>query len=85
VQTYIGHCFTAEDPDSGEILMDHTVKFSGTFGISNHENYLNPSVDIREEMLRELVDEWEKHLKSRGRSPRLDSARAGSPMMCSPA
>ena len=63
VHTFIGHRFTAEDPDTGEVLMDHTVEFSGTYGISNHENYLDPSVDIREEMRRELVDEWEKHLE----------------------
>jgi hypothetical protein len=63
VQTYIGHRFTAEDPDTGDILMDHTVEFSGTFGISNHENYLDPNVDVREEMRRELADEWEGHLK----------------------
>ncbi len=43
--------------------MDHTVEFSGTFGISNHQNYINPTVNIREGMRRELAEEWEKHLQ----------------------
>ncbi|KAL3816387.1 hypothetical protein ACHAXA_008357 [Cyclostephanos tholiformis] len=63
VETYIGHRFTAEDPDTGEVLMDHTVEFSGAIGVSNHENYIDPTVDIREQVRRESDGMWNAHLQ----------------------
>ncbi|KAL3775492.1 hypothetical protein ACHAW5_000237 [Stephanodiscus triporus] len=61
--TFIGHRFTFVDPDTEEVLLDHTVEFSGTIGVFNHENYLDPTVDIREEMRRELDINWSDHLR----------------------
>ena len=61
--TFIGHRFTAEDPDTGEVLMDHTVEFSGAIGVSDHKNYIDSDVDVREETRGELNEEWRKHFQ----------------------
>ena len=61
--TFIGHRFMAEDPDTMEVLMDHTVEFSGTIGVSNHENYLDDTVDIREQVRVMSIDMWNSHLQ----------------------
>ena len=60
IHTFIGHRFIAEDPETGEELLDHTVEFSGTIGISNHKNQ-HRKRDIRKEVQRTMGGEWSKH------------------------
>ena len=60
--TFIGHRFIAEDPDTKEHLMDHTVEFFGIIGVGNHVNR-HRQRDIRREVSSTMKGEWTKHLK----------------------
>jgi len=62
VSTYIGHKFRAKDPETGEILLEHTVEFNGVIGVRNHVNY-HRERDIRMEVKRTMGNEWSKHLQ----------------------
>jgi len=62
VTTFIGHTFRAKDPETGEVLLEHTVEFNGVMGVSNHINY-HRKRDIREEVKRTMAGEWTKHLQ----------------------
>lgn len=69
IHTFIGHRFVAEDPDSGEVLMDHTVGFTGVIGIDNHVNP-HRNRDMRRQVESTMKGEWSKHLQvSRTFSP----------------
>ena len=69
IHTFIGHRFVAEDPDSGEVLMDHTVGFTGVIGIDNHVNP-HRNRDMRRQVESTMTGEWSKHLQvSRTFSP----------------
>jgi hypothetical protein len=63
VGTYLGHRFTLEDPDTGELMLDHTIEFVGTVGVSNHKNYKDSSVSVHEEVHTQLNHMWDKHFE----------------------
>ena len=63
IKTSIGHRFIAEDPDTMEVLMDHTVEFSGTIGVSNHKNHRDESANIREQVRGISNSMWNSHLQ----------------------
>ena len=60
--TFIGHRFIAEDPDTKEHLLDHTVEFFGIIGVGNHVNK-HRKRDIRREVSSTMNGEWTKHLQ----------------------
>ena len=62
IHTFVGHRFIAEDPDTKEDLMDHTVQFNGVIGVFNHVNH-HRKRDIRNEVQRTMAGEWSKHLQ----------------------
>ncbi|KAL7519917.1 hypothetical protein ACHAWX_004677 [Stephanocyclus meneghinianus] len=59
IHTYVGHRFRARDPDSGELIMDEVVEFTGSFGVGNHVNP-HRNRDIREQVKRTMDGEWMK-------------------------
>ena len=61
-QTFVGHTFRVKDPETGEVLLDHTVEFNGVIGVGNHINY-HRKRDIRKEVKTTMIGEWEKHLQ----------------------
>ncbi|EJK63318.1 hypothetical protein THAOC_16030, partial [Thalassiosira oceanica] len=68
--TFIGHRFIAEDPDTKEHLMDHTVEFFGIIGVGNHVNR-HRKRDIRREVSSTMNGEWTKHLQVKRTFSRL--------------
>ena len=62
IHTFVGHRFLAEDPESGEVLLDHVVEFNGVIGIGNHVN-VHRHRDVRDAVRGTMQGEWLKHLQ----------------------
>ncbi|KAL7495760.1 hypothetical protein ACHAWT_004136 [Skeletonema menzelii] len=58
--TFIGHTFRAKDPETGEVLLEHTVESNGVIGVGNHVNH-HRKRDIRKEVRNTMGGEWRKH------------------------
>ena len=58
--TFIGHRFNVDDPDTGENILDITIANAGTIGIGNWE-YPHFQNDINKEAHSTHKQEWKRH------------------------
>lgn len=67
LHTFLGHTFLFEDSVTKEILLEHTVEFTGVRAIGKHPSPVDPNEKDTSLYGREihdsLIHEWDRHLK----------------------
>jgi len=63
LQTYIGHKWLFEDPETKEILLEHTVEFTGIRAIGQFPSGIDPTLDMTDRIRETHNSEWGRHKK----------------------
>eukprot|EP00567_Pseudictyota_dubia_P003424 CAMPEP_0197435174 /NCGR_PEP_ID=MMETSP1175-20131217/2804_1 /TAXON_ID=1003142 /ORGANISM="Triceratium dubium, Strain CCMP147" /LENGTH=518 /DNA_ID=CAMNT_0042964137 /DNA_START=43 /DNA_END=1599 /DNA_ORIENTATION=- len=59
--TYLGHRWMFEDAETKEILLDHTVEFTGVRAIGQFPSPIEPSLDLTDSIKSTQREEWDRH------------------------
>lgn len=62
-QTFLGHTWLVEDPETKEVLLEHTVEFTGVRSIGQFPSPIDPSMDVTRSIRNTHNEEWERHKK----------------------
>eukprot|EP00566_Odontella_aurita_P014628 CAMPEP_0113553968 /NCGR_PEP_ID=MMETSP0015_2-20120614/15893_1 /TAXON_ID=2838 /ORGANISM="Odontella" /LENGTH=526 /DNA_ID=CAMNT_0000455067 /DNA_START=294 /DNA_END=1874 /DNA_ORIENTATION=+ /assembly_acc=CAM_ASM_000160 len=62
-QTFLGHKWLFEDKETKEVLLEHTVEFTGVRSIGQFPSSIDPKLDLRNNIHSIHRTEWERHKK----------------------
>uniref|UniRef100_A0A7S2A823 Uncharacterized protein n=1 Tax=Trieres chinensis TaxID=1514140 RepID=A0A7S2A823_TRICV len=65
MKTYLGHQFVFEDVQTGEVLLEHTIEFTGVRAIGEYRSSIEPGADKSSEVHDGVAGMWNSHFSVR--------------------